>query len=421
VQSVEPSEIDPIPAALAGTPVPKSVPQPPLGAAAGADIAQFIAVRAAACVGADYSNFALVRTDAPAVLRLYHGTFFSATRTGRYIDIALDAPYPIAEAVRQRSVLLLNGEADYVARFPDLWADTAAAGVAATVCVPLWRGDGSIIGAIGFAWTIAPRFDVKLDRALEALAHLVTEIVERSELYAAEHQLIADLHRRLLSDLPAMDGLATAARYLPAGESSSIGGDWFEGLHLDGSRWAVVVGDVTGHGLPAAADMALIRGLITALLHDGVPAADVFERVSRILARRADGVLATAAVAVVDTAAATLTYATAGHPPPLLLQPGGTVTRLGDANAPLLGVPSSRQAARTAAFPRGSTLIMYTDGLVERPDRPFDEGIDRAVALLQQVGQQLGPEQYVDLLVSGLVGDRSEHDDVAVVVLQHRG
>ena len=185
-----------------------------------------------------------------------------------------------------------------------------------------------------------------------------------------------------MSALPEVAGIATAARYLAAGQSDAIGGDWFEGLVLDDGTLAVVLGDVTGHGLTAAADMALIRGLITALLHDGVDVQDVFALVSRVLTRRPDTCWRPPQSLSINTAASTLTYATAGHPPPLLIHPEGTVERLDRANAPILGIAPSDRRAEVAPFPPGATLIMYTDGLVERRDRPFTEGIDLAVDLL---------------------------------------
>ena len=406
-------------AAFAGVPVPDPMPAPALGTGARAELAQFVALRAAACVGADYSNLALGHPDDSKMLRLFHGAFLDPEVQLRYVDIAREAAYPIAVSVREDRAVVLRGKDDYLAEFPDIWEDTYAAGVEASVCLPLTRSNGSTIGAIGFAWSTAPSFGVKLDNALQAVAHLVTEIVERAEVYEAEHRLIAALHERLLSALPRHDRLATAARYLPAGTSAAVGGDWYEGITLDDGSLTVVVGDVTGHGLAAAADMALIRGLITALLHDGVPVAEVFGRVSRVLARRPDKLLATAALAVVDPGAATLTYATAGHPPPLLLLPDGSVQLLDAANAPILGIATSRQVAQTLAFPPGATLVMYTDGLVEARDRPFTEGVEQAAALLSAQPARLDPERYVDLLLDALVGEHRDHDDIAVVVVQH--
>ena len=406
-------------AALIGAVVPSSLsddlPQP----AGGMDIAQFVALRAAACVGADYSNLALIDRDSPTQLRVFHRPFLDLEMMERYLDIPLSAPFPIAAAVRDQRVVVLNGQTDYLDQFPEIWKDTQAAGVRATCSLPLCRSDGSPIGALGFAWSTPPPFDLKLDTALRAVGHLVAEIVERAEVYDAEHQLIAGLHERLLSPLPEVPGIATSARYLAAGRSDAVGGDWFEGLVLDDSTLAIVVGDVTGHGLTAAADMALIRGLITALLHDGVPLKDVFARVSRVLTRRPDGLLATAAVALISTATAELTYATAGHPPPLLIQPDGAIERLDLANAPMLGIDRSDPRAALAPFPPGAMLIMYTDGLVERRECPFDQGIDRAVDVLSHGSAILSTGECIDALFAALIGDRHDNDDVAVVVVKN--
>ena len=405
--------------AVAGAVVPSSLPADLPLPARNSDIAQLLALRAAACVGADYSNLALIGADNPTQLRLFHRPFLDAAMSARYLDIPLAAPYPIAAAIRDQRVIVLSGPADYLAQFPEIWEDTQAAGIEATCSLPLCRSDGSSIGALGFAWSTPPPFDLKLDQALRAVSDLVAEIIERAEVYDAEHQLIASLHARLLSALPEVDGIATAARYQAAGQNDAIGGDWFEGLVLDDGTIAVVLGDVTGHGLTAAADMALIRGLITALLHDGVHVKDVFALVSRVLTRRPDDLLATAVVALVDTAASTLTYATAGHPPPLLIHPDRTVERLDQANAPMLGIPTSDHRAETAPFPPGATLIMYTDGLVERRDRPFTEGVDRAVDLLTRQPTDLSANQYIDVLFEALVGDRTDNDDVAVVAVKN--
>ena len=406
-------------AAVAGAPVPPSLPtQVPLPAQS-ADVAQLLALRAAACVGADYSNLALIDLDRPDQLRLYHRPFLAEEMTARYLDVPLAAPYPIAAAIRDQRTVVLNGQADYLAEFPEIWPDTQAVGIEATCSVPLCRSNGSPIGALGFAWSTPPPFDLKLDQALRAVGDLVADIIERAEVYDAEHQLIATLHSRLLSPLPEVDGLATAARYQAAGHSEAIGGDWFEGLVLDGGTTAFVLGDVTGHGLTAAADMALIRGLITGLLHDGVRLDEVFSLVSRVLTRRPDDLLATAVVVLVDTTASELAYATAGHPPPLLIHPDSGVERLDQANVAMLGISTSDRRSALASFPAGATLVLYTDGLVERRDRSFTQGVNEAVDFLSRQESDLSPDEYLNALFGAMVGHRTDIDDVAVVIVKN--
>ena len=353
-------------------------------------------------------------------LRLYHGAFLTPELADRYTDVPLSAPFPIAAAARSGQAVLLPDLASYGAQFPEILADTMAAGVQATASLPLHREDGTLVGAIGFAWTEPTTFDARLRSALNAVADLCTATIERAERYDAEHQLIVELHRSLLGALPTMAGTEVAARYLPASETPSVGGDWYEGLLLDGGRVALVVGDVTGHGVAAAADMALIRGMVTALLHSGVPVADVFSEVSRVLRQRPGTLLATAALAVIDVAAETVTFATAGHPPPVLRLPDGQIRLLDTANAPIIGGDvGTRSVADVTPFPTGSQLVMFTDGLLERRDRPFDVGISEVVAVLAGLSEHVTPDELIDLLLHALMGDRDGEDDVAVLVVEH--
>jgi serine phosphatase RsbU (regulator of sigma subunit) len=381
-------------------------------------VAQFVAMRAAACVGADYSNLALIDTNATA-LRLFHNGFLASELADRYTDVPLDAPYPIAEAARTGRVVLVPDLASYRERFPAILADAVAAGVQATASLPLYRADGSLLGALGFAWAEATAFEPKLEAALQAVAYLCVETIERAERYDADHALLVELQRKLLGELPVLVGVETAARYIPATVEAFVGGDWYEGLDLDGSRIAVVVGDVVGHGIAAAADMALIRGMVSALLHSGIAPARVFGEVSSVLAQGSPLVLATAALAIVDVAASTVTFATAGHPPPLVRLPDGEVRVLDSANGPIIGIDADPGSAATEPFPPGSQLVMYTDGLVERRDRPFYVGVEQAATHLGTLREHRSPLQLLESMLDTLIGDTIVEDDVALLVLEH--
>ena len=173
--------------------LPGSLPLP----ATGLEVAQYVALRAAACVGADYSNMAMLDAAGES-LRLFHGTFLKPELADRYTDVPLTAPFPIAAAARSGQAVLLPDLAAYGAQFPEILADTIAAGVQSTASVPLHREDGTLVGAIGFAWAEPTTFDAKLESALNAVADLCTATIERAERYDAEHQLIVELHRSLL-------------------------------------------------------------------------------------------------------------------------------------------------------------------------------------------------------------------------------
>jgi serine phosphatase RsbU (regulator of sigma subunit) len=161
--------------------------------------------------------------------------------------------------------------------------------------------------------------------------------------------------------------------------------------------------------------------MVSALLHSGVAPPDVFSELSAVLRQRSVLLLATAALAVVDLERDTVTFATAGHPPPLLRLPGAEVVPLGSANSPLIGAPGTRRVAGTAPFPPGSTLVMYTDGLVERRDRPVHDGIEQASARLAALPADAPGVDIVDALIADLIGIHVAEDDIAVLVVQHTG
>ena len=351
---------------LAGIEVPHrafgSLPLP----ATGTEVAHFVALRAAACVGADYSNLASL-DEGRQSLRLFHGEFLAPEIADRYTDIPLGAPFPIAVAARTGTAsccpprclpgtLPRDRCRHRCRRCP---SDRIAAAVSRE------RQPGR---SDRLRLDESVSFDIKLQTTLHAVAELCTATIERAERHDADHQFIVDLSASRFGR-PIIDGVDTSARYIPASQTASVGGDWYEGIVLGGQRLALVVGDVTGHGLAAAADMALLRGIM-AVLHSGVAVADVFGQVSEVLRQRVGLLLASAALIVVDIDAETLTYATAGHPPPVVQLPSGAIQRLEDANAPMIGLASTERVARTMSFPGGSRLVMFTDGLVERTIAP---------------------------------------------------
>ena len=389
--------------------------------ATGLEVAQFVALRAAACVGAEYSNLALLNAEGSS-LRLFHSPFLDPELEAQYADVPLDAAYPIAAAAREGRVVLLPDLASYEKEFSGLRADTTAAGIQATASLPLYRFNGTLLGAIGFAWAEPTVFSPKLEAALRAVAHLCVETVERAERYDADHELIVALQDRLLPSLPVLAGVQASARYLTSGSEATVGGDWYEGLLLGSGRAAFIVGDVVGHGITAAADMALIRGMISALLHARVAPSQIFTELTDLLSQSGSPLLATAALVVVDVPSSTITYATAGHPPPMLRLPDGTVKLLDDANGTMIGASiEPPRTARTAPFPPGARLVVYTDGLIERRDRPIDDGIQEAAAHLAGIPAHLEPAQVIESLIEALVGGMTTDDDVAVLVVEHRG
>ncbi|SFP71684.1 Stage II sporulation protein E (SpoIIE) [Geodermatophilus dictyosporus] len=240
----------------------------------------------------------------------------------------------------------------------------------------------------------------------------------------AELDAAAALQQHLLGPPPAVPGLQTAARYLPAVRSARIGGDWYDAFPAPGGATVLVVGDVAGHDARAAAAMAEVRGMLRAVAATTGPPpspARVLDTLDDVLTRLGAPALATAVVAVLTPTGdgVVLCWSNAGHPPPVLAGADGTVRLLERTPERLLGVePGSRRSDDDLLLVPGDTLLLYTDGLVERHDRSLDEGTDRLLAgLRRRAAEPL--DAVVDGLLAGLAGTR--HDDVAVLAVRLPG
>ncbi|HEX3278839.1 MAG TPA: SpoIIE family protein phosphatase, partial [Thermoleophilaceae bacterium] len=240
------------------------------------------------------------------------------------------------------------------------------------------------------------------------------------EVYQREHTIAETLQRSLLPErLPRIEGLEIAARYLPAGRGAAIGGDWYDALELPDGRVALVVGDVVGHGLRAAAVMGQLRNAFRAYgLAESSPA-EVMRRVNRLVMTAEDEVMATVLYLVVDRESGELTFASAGHPPPLVLGDEGVHFLEGGRAVPIGAVEPVLFREASAVLPPGAALLLYTDGLVERRDEPLEQRLD---ALAEAAGgAEDGLEGLCDAVLAGVIGpERVPSDDVALLAVRPR-
>jgi serine phosphatase RsbU (regulator of sigma subunit) len=203
------------------------------------------------------------------------------------------------------------------------------------------------------------------------------------------------------------------AYYRPAETRYGIGGDWYDAVLLPDGRMTLIVGDVAGHGLDAAITMGQMRSAARALVPDHGPAA-LLEALDRFLCGTVEEPLATAAVVVIDPAERTLRYCLAGHPPPLLRGPDGSVSMLGEAPGALLGLEMRNRPEEVVTFAPGSCVVLFTDGLVERRDETFDAGIARLATVLK-AALPPDPASLCDALVEQSVPRNDRDDDIAIL------
>ncbi|MFD9122618.1 PP2C family protein-serine/threonine phosphatase [Streptomyces bottropensis] len=245
-------------------------------------------------------------------------------------------------------------------------------------------------------------------------------IQELRQANARERQVAVTLQEAMLS-VPDLDrhSASIAVRYLPATKSLNVCGDWYDIVDLPPGRYAAAVGDVVGHGLHAAAVMGMLRSALSAAIR-AIPSPAQGLEVLGLYARSVDGATAATAVKVlIDTRSRLIIYSNAGHPPPLLLHSDGTCELLDQATDPPLGarphhVPRP-QAGLT--YTVGDTLVLYTDGLIERRDEDIDAGLARLTTVLAQACT-LAPDQMADALLARLDVAGGAPDDIALVVIR---
>jgi PAS domain S-box-containing protein len=280
------------------------------------------------------------------------------------------------------------------------------------------------LGALALVSTSAERtFDQDDVDMVADLARRAALVMDNVRLYQQEHTVADTLQRSLLPEIPRIEGIEAAAHYVSASTAADVGGDFYDLLQLPDGSIAIVVGDVVGHDVAAAATMGHLRGLIRACLweaDDPDPGA-VLGKVDRLVqglevASMATLVYARAVPPREDDLLWRLEVGNAGHPPVLLRGPEGEVRLLDGATGLLVGVDaSSTRTTRVVELPAGSTLLAYTDGLIERPGLDLDSGIAELAQRLAAAPVSASPAELCAAAVSGTLDRR---DDVALLAVR---
>lgn len=248
---------------------------------------------------------------------------------------------------------------------------------------------------------------------------VVAQLSDR--LHASERrrrEAAVTLQRSLLpQELEQPDDLRIGAAYQPGGSEAAVGGDWYDVITLGAGRTALVIGDVVGRGVRAAAVMGQLRAAVRAYARLDLPPHEVLQLLDGLAAEIDASQIATCVYAVHNPNEGLLTYASAGHLPILVRDADGTIARAADRTGPPLGTGAWLHSSGTVAFGPGSTAVLYTDGLVKRRGVDIDAGV---VALERALARAQGASQVVcDRLMRALGADADHDDDVAILVVQH--
>ena len=296
--------------------------------------------------------------------------------------------------------------------------DGAAAEAGPLVGVPL-LAEGEVTGVL-VASAAPPREFGGEDLTLLQLAgERVGLAIAHARVYEREHRIAETLQRSLLPDrLPQLPGLDVAARYLPAASEAEVGGDWYDVIPIAGGAVGLVMGDVAGKGLAGASMVGRLRSALRAYALEGHDGARVVERLNRLLWTEAeDSQMATMLYVIVDPAANAVRWVNAGHPAPLMVVDGEPRFLEGGGSVPLGVLPFPTYEEVSARMDPGSTLLLYTDGLVERPGENIDDGMAELAARVREAPED--PDALCDHLLATLVPAGGATDDVALLTLRN--
>jgi PAS domain S-box-containing protein len=393
--------------------------------AAAATTAEAAAALAAAVRDTMDATICAVYTPDPEYrnwLRLRHVTGHEDAITERFSALRLDAEAPVSEAARTGTAVWLPDQAAWQARYPTLASGGVMRDVHAAVALPIGPGVGDeLLGALSVGFDRDRTFPPEESRFVQTLVAQAGQAFERAALTDDRWRVSQALQDNLLpTGLPILERLASIAHYQPAGRDIHAGGDWHDIIALDDTRIAVIVGDVVGNGPVAAATMGKLSSALAAYLREGHGPAAALDRLSDYARRLGPAPGSTAICLVLDTATGELRGAGAGHPPPLLLEPDQVSIRFWtEPSGDPLGVPDAapRTEARRRVSP-GATVLLYTDGLVERRGEAIGDGLER---LRGSVSEHLhtAPADLLGAVLDGCLPESGPTDDVAVVIARY--
>lgn len=368
---------------------------------------------------------AVIRSEAAAslggitaVLGLFRGKVLqSSGESGQqagpesWYDLDCDPGGMLDRAARSGGPVLITAPARPLAPYSILAADREHA----AYCIPLNLRDQRLgVLAVALPGTTS---EVLLEpQHVLSVAAQVAQAVVRARLFEHEHHLAERLQRSLLPSLPAVPRLTVAARYLPTTESVLVGGDWYDLFELSPGQVGLAIGDVAGHSLSEATVMTQLHNALRAIAMEHDDPGETLRRLNEFTHAFLPTTLATACYLRLDTLARRLSFASAGHLPPLLITAGGGPRLLWAAHGPPLGADThARYPCAAAPMAPGDTLLLYTDGLVEQRAEPLDTGLGRLLTMTRQAAG-LGPEALCELLTRDQPGAQWPDDRALLAV-----
>ena len=377
------------------------------------DVAEAVVREIGGAVDADGAALAVVAEDR-GLLRVLAWEGYPDDVVEAWRELPLDSESPATQAVRRRRTGFYATLDRLHEEIPDPAPGSVPPGHSSFLFVPLAVGR-RVNGVLTLSWS-APAVLSQEDLGfVETLASQAAQGLDRASHFELERTIAETLQRSVLpASLPRVDGVELAARYLPGTAELDVGGDWFDAIALPDERLGLVVGDVVGKGVLAAASMGQLRNALRAFSVERLKPSSALARLNRLAEEALDTTFATVVYAVLDPATMTCRFSSAGHPPPAVVYPDGRVELLEEGRGLPLGAgieTKFRQA--TIELPAGALLVLYSDGLVERRRRSIDEGLDALRAALLEAPRD--PERMLEHVLETVVGSAERGDDIALL------
>lgn len=348
---------------------------------------------------------------------------FPADLTHDFRVLPVDAATPMSLAVRTGRPVVLGSLDEIRAGFPDVVGTHTGTGTRSVVVLPARVGHKTL-GAVAFGFEHEHVVDQDVLTYAHAVADLTGQALERARLYEHEHRAAHQLQRAMLPAAPRdLPGIRAAVSYRPADSGNDIGGDWYDVIALPDDRVGLVIGDVVGHDLHAAAVMGRLQAMLRGIAPHASGPAHTLDRLDAAIVDMPGAVMTTIGYGEYDPATGRLRYACAGHLPPLVVT-DRDVTYLPDGRSIPLGVgttprdrPNGPRPEGDVLLAPGSLLLWCTDGLVERHDEDIDTGLQKLAAL---AGLLTGTDSqaHCDTIMAGMTDGDHVHDDIALLCVR---
>lgn len=288
------------------------------------------------------------------------------------------------------------------------------------LATPVVSPSGEVLGALLFGHADVGVFDDRAERLAVGIAAQVSISLDNARLYQQERRTALALQQSLLpQDVEQRAGLTIGYEYSPGGGGLDVGGDWFDVIALPGGRTALVIGDVMGRGIRAAAIMGQLRTAVRAYAVSDLPPDVLMSRLNQIVLDMDDDLIATCTYAVLDPLRGSLTLGSAGHLPAAVMRGGGSVELVEDELGPPLGVDGGIYLETEVAFPVGDRLLLFTDGLVEHRGRSLGEGLEQLTSRLTSL--EGPPDLMCAHLLKSMLDEVDQDDDVSMVMVANSG